>query len=356
MKSKIFILTSFLALVLLLSGCSIKIGSGGSKQGGGNDGGVFRSLNKGNTWQQKVLIPTVSGRPSSIGAVNVLSLVMDPSDDKALYLGSVGEGLFYTYDGAESWRRADSLGRINVKDAAIDPASKCIIYVATDNKLYKSTDCNRTWAQTYYDNDPNVRINTIAIDQADSSNVFIGTSRGEIIKSGDRGVSWQTIHRFDDKMLKIIISPNDSALMFAATERKGIYVSTAAGANWASLKEELKDFKDSNNFKDMVFSQTTPGRIFLASKYGLLKSDDNGLTWKKIELITPEDKATINTVAVNPQNDQEIYYSTNTTFYRSFDGGQSWTTKKLPTTRAGWKLLINPKFPDVIYLGARSLQ
>ncbi|GAF89261.1 unnamed protein product, partial [marine sediment metagenome] len=46
----------------------------------------------------------------------------------------------------------------------------------------------------------------------------------------------------------------------------------------------------------------------------------------------------------------------NTTFYRSLDSGENWTTKKLPTTRAGWKLLIDPDNPDIIYMGVRSIK
>ncbi|MDD5032383.1 MAG: YCF48-related protein, partial [Patescibacteria group bacterium] len=155
---------------------------------------------------------------------------------------------------------------------------------------------------------------------------------------------------------EIAISPADSRLIFVATARKGIFRSTDNGANWVSLEEKLKDFKDALSFKDLVVAQADNGLIFLATNYGMLKSADNGENWEKIELITPEKKATINSVAVSPKNSKEIYYVTNTTFYRSLDGGINWATKKLPTTRAGWKLLINPDKTDIIYLGARSVE
>jgi len=58
-------------------------------------------------------------------------------------------------------------------------------------------------------------------------------------------------------------------------------------------------------------------------------------------------------MAVNPQNTQEIYYVTNTTFYRSLDGGENWKTIKMPTSAIGWKLLIDPKEPNIIYLGIK---
>ena len=103
----------------------------------------------------------------------------------------------------------------------------------------------------------------------------------------------------------------------------------------------------------MVKSETDT--IFLATAYGLLKSGDKGVTWEQIQVIPPEKKATINALAVNPENSQEIYYVTNTTFYRSVDGGENWSSRKLPTSRAGWKLLIDPKNPSIIYMGVRKL-
>ena len=51
-----------------------------------------------------------------------------------------------------------------------------------------------------------------------------------------------------------------------------------------------------------------------------------------------------------------IYYVTNTTFYRSLDGGINWSSNKLPTSRAGVKLLIDSKNPSIIYLAVRQIK
>ena len=346
-----FIILLFL-FVFITSGCSISFNTGSSS--GVNDGGVYVTKNKGETWQQKVLIPTNSGRAKTIATLNTNALVMDPGDNKALYFGSIDNGLFYTYDSGDNWVVALGLNQSTIASLAVDPDSRCIIYAAIDNKVYKSTDCNRSWAQIYFDNSAETKINSIAIDHFKSTNVYIGTSRGEIIKSLDRGVSWQTIKRFENSVAKIVISPSDSRMLFAATAKEGLFISKDAGAGWQSLSEQLKDFKDILKFRDFVCAVDKPGQIFLATDYGLLASKDYGENWSKIELITPENKATINAIAVSPKDSKEIYYVTNTTFYRSLDGGENWTTKKLPTSRSGWKLLIDPKDTGVIYLGARK--
>jgi len=350
MKDKLHLLIiAFIIVGVIATGCSISFKTEG---GGGNDGGVYISANKGSTWQQKVLIPTTAGRPGNFATLDTNALIMDPADEKAVYFGSFENGLFYTYDGGENWQIAKTLGKISVKAIAVDPSSKCIIYAASKNKVFKSTDCNRSWSQVYFDNDANTEINTIAIDHYNTLTLYIGTSRGEIIKSSNRGISWQTISRFDDDVEKIVINRDDSRIIFVATAKKGIHRSQDGGANWENLKEKLADFKDSLKFRDLVIIEAEKNSLILATSYGLLKSADNGDNWSRLELITPEKEATINSVAVNPKDSTEIYYITNTTFYHSLDNGQNWITKKLPTTRAGRKLLIDPENPNIIYLGA----
>ena len=341
--------------MLITSGCSISFGTG-NRASQVNDGGVYKSNDKGMTWQQKVLIPTVSGQPGSIAAVDTESMVMDPSDHQAIYLGSALNGLFFSYTGANDWQSDTALGKVTVKAIAIDPGYKCTIYAAVGNKLYKSSDCSRNWSPVYFDNDLTVKINTVAVDNVNSANVYIGTTRGEIIKSSDRGASWRTIQRLQNEVREIVINPFDGKTIFVGTINRGIWRSTDSGNSWTDLSDKLKNFPD-NRFRDLELGRSTPGLIFLATQYGLIKSTDYGNNWSKVELITPKDQAVINSIAISPKNASEIYYVTNTTFYRSLDGGKNWSPQKLPTvTRVGWKLLIDPEEPNIIYLGARALK
>ncbi len=343
-----------IAILFLISGCTINFDTGSGENSASN-GGVYKSTNKGDSWQQKVLIPSTSGRPSSIGNIDVNALVLDPEDSQAVYVGSASNGLFYSYDNVASWKIAKSLGQIPVQSIAVDYGDKCTIYVAVSNKLYRSDDCNRTWSQIYYDNDPLVKITSIAIDHFNTSNIYIGTTRGEIIKSYDQGGSWRTVYRIEDEVKKIVISPIDSRVIIVGSDGKGIFRSIDSGKNWQDLEDILKDYKEIKKFRDLVISADN-GTVYMATYYGILKSSDNGTSWQIVELITPEKEASINALAVNPKNFQEIYYVTNTTFYRSLDGGQSWTTKKLPSSRAGWRLLVNTENTDEIYLGVKTLK
>lgn len=346
-----------LAVTTMLTGCSISVNSGGSKQAGSPDaGGVFRSTNRGDSWSVASNIPTATGRPSSISTLNNNALAIDPSDHRALYFASSDSGLAYTYDGAQNWQIATSLGRIGISAVAVDYRDKCTIFAATANRLMRSTDCNRTWTQVYYDNDPKVAITSLLVDHHNNKFVYLGTSRGDVLRSGDNGDSWQTVNRFDDPIRKIVMSPRDSRIMFAATQKSGLFRTIDGGANWENINKSLDEFKIGNQFSDLVISSEDQPVTYLATNYGLFKSINSGETWTQISLLTPDDKTIINVLAINPKNSQEIYYATDTTFYRSIDGGVNWSTKKLPTSRAGWSIIVDPEQPEVVYLTAKKIK
>lgn len=357
-KKKNLLLTfSLILFTTINSGCvTVK---GGEKDTSAYDGGVFVSVDKGSNWKQKVLIPSISGKAQNFAGVNVVSLIMDPSDNETLYFGSSGAGLLYTYDSTNTWRKTSDFGDSIIRAVAVDPNSKCTVYVSIGNKVFKSVDCNRSWNQIYFDNDPAVVIEAIAVDQDESSNVYIAISRGDIVKSTNGGEGWQTINRVNNRIKKILIDPNNSNLVYVVTYQKGVFLSIDKGVNWDSmvdLNNVLALNKLGMDIRDFIFVKSEPDTLFLATYYGLLKSVNRGATWEKVELIMPEKKATINALAVNPKDSKEIYYVTNTIFYRSSDGGENWTPIKLPTTRAGWRLLIDPESPNIIYMGLRKLE
>jgi photosystem II stability/assembly factor-like uncharacterized protein len=353
-KKRILLLTFLMFSAFILSGCDgpIAINFGGDDKK--SQGGIYVTTDKGNKWQGINSIPTASGKPGSIADHNTRSLVIDPNDHSAVYVGTVSNGLFYSYNTTKGWNKATELPSKGVDAIAVDPDSKCIIYASLQNKVYKTTDCNRTWDPIYHDNEAETRIETIAVDHYDTSRVYIGTSRGEVIKSSDRGGSWRTMRRFDSQVKEVEISPFDSRRVFAATLDNGVFRSDDQGNNWEGLKENMEEFNDRADYRDMSVSADQEGSIFLATDRGLLKSNDDGESWERIDIITPEEETVINAIAINPNNEEEMYYVTDTTFYRSLDGGENWYTRELPTTRSGAKLLIDFKNPNIIYMGVNS--
>lgn len=357
-KRSFFYAATLVLMAFLASGC---MNFGNSGDTSAYDGGVFKSADKGSSWQQRALMPTTTGAPRSFASVSVASMAMDPNDENAVYYGSIGNGLIYSLDGGASWRLVPELGKVTIRSIAVDPEDKCTVYAAVGNKVYKTEDCTRGWRNIYFDNDTAATVDSVAIDHYNKQAVYIGNSRGDIIKSLDGGESWRTAQRIKGRIMKIAIDPNDSRIIYAVTEKNGVFRTFDGGESWEDGKEGglnkvLKEFSLGYEVKDVAFVKDEPRVVYVATNYGLLRSSDQGKKWESIDLIPPEKQAIINAIAVNPRNSEEIYYVTYTTFFRSLDGGESWSTIKLPTSRAGWTLLINPNDPNIIYMGVRGFK
>lgn len=350
MKKSILYLAVLSILILGGPGC-ITIGAPSQE---GVDGGVFKSINKSNDWAQVNIVPTANGM-GSLNGINVADLVFDPQDNNAIYLASAGSGLFYTWDGAKSWKYVDSLGGGYVNSVAVDYKNKCVLYAALQNKIWKSIDCARSWKTMYYDTRADIYVSAVSVDPANSNIVYAGLSGGDIIKSTDGGVSWSTIQRIGNKVQKIIIHPAKTNIIFAATQNNGVWKSTDSGAKWTDLRSKTDKFSGSNDVYDLDMDKEAKV-MYLTAQYGIIVSNDLGESWQKVDLLTPPGATHIYSFAVNPNNAQEIYYSTASTFYSSFDGGKNWATKKLPTSRAGSALLVNPKDGSMLFLGTKKLE
>ncbi|MCK4539888.1 hypothetical protein KAU09_01905 [Candidatus Parcubacteria bacterium] len=348
-KKNILFISLLITVALLSSGC-VNI-SGKKKDISQIDGGVFKTVSKGQVWKQKNLIPTNIGKPLTLANANYSVLKIDPSDHNALYYGAVGNGLFYTYDAGNNWHKASGLGNITVRAIDIDSTDKCNIFAAGTNRVFRTTDCSRAWERIYVDNQASALVDAVLVDHFDGNNIFITVARGDLIKSSDRGESWQTIYRFKKRITKLAMDPLDSRVMYAIIDRSSIYKSIDGGVSWERFDAALKEFKLESIVREILLFKENPKLMFIATQKGILRSDDSGAAWKQIELIPPEKNAAIESVAVNPLNEKEIYYISGNTFYRSIDGGENWTPSKIITTRTGKKLIVDPVDPRIIYLG-----
>ena len=346
---KFFVTAS--ALLLLGAGCIQITGTGGST---GTDGGIFRSTDRGATWLQKSAIASVGGTRNFSGAT-VTTLAFDPSDKKALYAGTES-GLFYSYDGAESWQGAATLGAVRVLSVAVSPADKCTVYASTGNKVMRTTDCSRTWENVYFDARPDTRVNSVSVDRFNPMNIFAATSQGDLLKSGDAGGSWSPIHRFENEVRQVLATASDSRVLYVATRNKGIWKTTDGGATWVDLSPSMGDYAGALDNVLLAEDVARGNSLVAASNYGLLRTIDGGATWKPLTLLTPSGSTVIYSLAVSPKDSNFMAYGTLSTLYRTIDGGNKWTTSKLPTTRAATTLMIDPTNDSTIFMGTTSFK
>ncbi len=348
--SKIIILFSSFALIG--AGCF-----GGGTKSTGADGGVFKTLDAGATWSQKAAIVSSSG-VGSIASTNILNLEIDPQDSRTLYAGSFEHGMFYTIDGATTWQqpREAGLKEGTISAIEVDPKDVCTVYVAKGQRLFKSFDCLRSFtSEAYIETRTNVSVRRIAVDWYNPLIVWMGLSNGDVLKSEDGGVRWQSSLAGKSAVTGILVNNADSRVVLVATEGGGFYKTIDSGVTWTHVSDELKDFKKGASVSTIV--QNKDGSVLIAATgYGLLRSKDFGSTWEGITLLSAPGQVEIFSIAMDTANTATIMYASGTTFYRSIDSGVTWTTAKISSARTPMAMLLDPSDANSIYLGVMSTE
>ncbi len=344
---KFFLLITLIMIPFIFSGC-IQVGEK-------NDlGGVFKSIDKGAAFQQKVLMSTPRPSLVSIGNADITAMEQDPQDHNAIYIGTPQDGLYYSYDGAESWHKAASLGQIKINSIEISPDNKCTIYTSSLNKIFLSRDCNRTYKEIYHDPRVSVIITEIESNPENTSIIFAGTSAGDILKSEDKGESWSHMHNFN-AMVKSIIFDQKTKNVFAATTNS-IY--KLSGKDWTDISGGGDTKQYFRNIKKIEYIKENNGGHLLTvlTSANIIVSRDEGKTWELLKLITPSGKVALYSMDINVKNTNEIIYGTANALVSSTDGGKTWTSSKLPSVRAPIILMIDKEMPNIIYMGMYNLQ
>lgn len=198
-------------------------------------GGFFRSENLGSTWQKMNTLYTIGDQAATFDAASVTVMAFDPLDESAIYLGTLHDGVFYSYEYGDGWTRTLSgLGTVN--DIAVDPVRNCTIFAAVHNTVYKTEDCSRTWNKAYFEPAPGQYVDSLAISYHDNSIVFAGTSTGTLLRSIDGGLSWDAVARLNNSIKNIfVVEDEDSRVVYAVTQQQGIFRSTDDGGNWENM-------------------------------------------------------------------------------------------------------------------------
>lgn len=356
MSKKIYILPVLIGSLLLLGAGCIQFG-GSTAQG---PMGVFRSDDGGQTWVQKAALPTVKGL-QNIGGAKVYRIFTDPSDANALYMGTRGQGLFYSYNNGDTWASADAMAGKYIYALAVDPHDKCTIFVSDGPHIYKTNDCMRTWTLSFTEERPSQRLVSLAVDSQNSNTVYGAEVGGDIIRSKDGGTSWRITKRFNFEIRALVLDPSTNGRLYAAALTKGLYRSDDSGDNWTDLNSGFSGFSESKSFYRIYLNPAQKDSLFWVAKYGILRSDDAGKTWTDLKLLTAPGSVNIYSLAVNPKNQAEIYYTgtilgdnnanLRSTLYKSTDGGKNWVTKKLPTNTIPIDMLIQPANGKMLFVG-----
>lgn len=325
----------------VLGGAACGLG-GGTKTGAY---GVYKSFDRGKTWEQRVFVRQVKKKIETIGAAHATVIRFDPDDPDRLYLGTANMGLWFSDNASESWR--ELYPKVAVLDLALDSKNE-IIYFATANSIYKSIDEGKTWPILYLETRKDVTITSLAVGA--KNEIYAGSSNGELLVSADFGNSWKVLKRFNDMIKKVLTRPTSPSEIFVGTAGSGIWRSRDTGATWVELTAGMeREMRSVKSYRDFVVDPASAKMVY-ASRYGILVSSDSGNTWKVLSLLSAPDTIDIVNVALDLKDTKVMYYTTVKTLYRTFSSGERWETVTLPMSRPT-TLVVHPKDTGILYTG-----
>src|ERR1044072_2091137 len=136
----------------------------------------------------------------------------------------------------------------------------------------------------------------------------------------------------------LAVNPHNPKVIFAGTERGGLYKSTDRGSSWS--KTALNTYA----IRSINFSVTNENLIYVGAGT-FFKSLDGGSNWSESQGISG-----LNALAVNPGHHQIIYAGTTVGIFQSVNGGVSWDLigEGLPPTPYIKFLATSPAAPNLI--------
>lgn len=300
-----------------------------------------------------------------------------------IYAGTIGQSVWRSRDGGDSWQRASNgmFLECDIRAIAVSPANSALLYAGAGAGLYRTQDGGDSWELV--DSPMNdLQIWALAIDPTSPDTIYAGTCPSALYRSRDGGASWQKldVELADEcvgvpivpRVTSILVDPEDPRTVYAGIEVDGMRISRDGGDTWREGSEGLSSLDihglavvpgspktlvastnndvcvstDMRNWTPLDVGSHYPwpycrgiahlengdSRIWVGAgngppgdQGGLFHSGDLGKTWERADLGGVAN-STIWAVAHNPAlPDWIVAYSVAGQLYRSADRGQTWT-------------------------------
>ena len=341
----------------------------------------LRSTDQGETW----IIQEHWG-PPGIKPGNPIDMVVSKSDPNTVFINNYGGGVFKTEDGGKTWIEWSN-GYSGANIFGISATSTGCLVANGRSKIHLSADYGETWQGILNGKSRSLgdglAIKFLSHDDSNQTIIATDANNGHLYYSNNLGNDWEIAaglvnieHSLFEESFGIHIveeaSSNPMVLYAGYIQSKikgqdphqldeierspGMYKSVNGGMSWFPINNGLPDEDYSRNISDITVSSQNEEVVYINSLFdGLYYTVDGGESWKNLtgelpegmswddcghtcvnedgERIDMEDMEHSNiikrkhamSIAINPQNDQELFLGTNVHgVYKSIDGGASW--------------------------------
>lgn len=210
-----------------------------------------------------------------------------------------------------AWEAIGTASLLNSNILQLKTAADGTLYAATEQGMFRSSNNGTSWNSIQNDLP---LIPRQALEIARDGSIIVGTLNGTY-RSTTQGASWVKI-----SSLPTIqgISKHEDGTLIVAAGTDGLYQSNDNGASWTKITAASTDYFSS------AFFSSDKKTLFGSSFVGLLRSVDAGKTWTNIFANDPAQAKEVFSSALSPTG-QIVIGTRDSGMYRSPDNGVSWT-------------------------------
>ena len=309
--------------------------------------GVFRSTNRGLSWQ---------ACNAGLDTLALRSIVIDPSNPATLLVASFGGGVFRSDDGCASWRPYsegldDGFVLALATDASLGarPAS---VYAGTQSGLFRMQPGSERWVRIsplpWY-------VQDVLVDPA-TGTICLAAPGDGVFVSHDDGRNWANANTgLSDLMVSGLALAPDGTL-YASTESGALFASSDYARSWHAVAA----WPQGTMIETLSVDPRTPASIFAGTDFaGAAMSPNSGQAWQAINrgLYNLE----IEVLIVAPAEEGEpgpflLAGSRHAGVFRSLDGGRGWQPGRGVTDPRVTAIALDPQARSRVYLAAGNGQ
>jgi photosystem II stability/assembly factor-like uncharacterized protein len=227
---------------------------------------VFRSDDAGSTWRQI---------QNGLFGLFVTSFLVHPGNPNVLYVGIFGGGVFKSLDRGDSWTMLRPGVAPWVNSLAIDETNPETLYVALGGDgIYKTTDGGATWTLVSASlGDQGLVGVSVIVDPTSSSRIYTTTAGLDLYRSQDAGGTWQRVSRGIQRLLWI----DSTGALYALGEDGMLLKSLDADITWTVIGAGLPTVV---SLRALAGDPASPAVLYAGTGgLGVFRSGDGGLTW-----------------------------------------------------------------------------
>jgi len=357
---------------------------------GSASGGVWKSEDGGTTFKPVFDKQDVQ----SIGAV-----ALDPTNKDVVWVGtgeswtrnsvSVGDGVYKSTDGGETWTRVGLAGTERITKIIVDPKDGNTVYVCApgplwsdspNRGLYKTSDGGRTWSLVLAGANLSTGCSSVAMDPSNNRHLLAGTwdfrrkayefrsggngpeapSGSRFAESFDGGRTWTYLDDSNRKglpkqpygRLEIAFAPSDPSRVYAFIEnvRPALFVSDDGGKTWEERDRSQNMVWRPFYFARIVVDPKNKDRLFKMA-YMVIVSEDGG---KSFAETGGGSHADWHDIWINPTNTKHVIGGDDGGLWTSYDGGNRWwKSDNLPISQF-YHVSVDDKDPYQVYGGLQD--